>query len=116
MKAINIFLRRTYIVPILIAGLAISSLAQSPNGQTQRQNDESACSHAASKSGKHKTLKDAGIGAVGGAVVGKIVHKPGAGAAAGAAAGGIYGHKKSKNGGFSDKKYNKCMRDKGYNN
>ena len=105
-----------YIIPALVAGLTITSLAQSPNGQTQRQNDENACSQTATKTGKHKTLKDAGIGAVGGAVVGKIAHKPGAGAAVGAASGGIYGHKKSKNGGFSNKKYDKCMKDKGYNN
>jgi hypothetical protein len=115
MKSINNFWKQIYMIPLLVGGLAISSFAQSPGGGTQRQQDENFCRQQASYSGKHKALKDAGIGAIGGAVVGKAVGRPGAGVAAGAAAGGVYGHRKSKNGGFSNKKYNKCMRDKGSN-
>jgi hypothetical protein len=110
----NNFWKGLYI-SVLVGGLASSGFAQSP-GTTQRQQDENACTQAAAKGGKHKTLKDAGIGAAGGAVVGKVFHKPGVGAAAGAAGGGIYGHRqKGKSKGVSSKKYNKCMRDKGYN-
>ncbi|HXA02294.1 MAG TPA: YMGG-like glycine zipper-containing protein, partial [Cytophagaceae bacterium] len=98
MKSINNFWKQIYLVPILVGGLAISGFAQSPGGGTKRQQDENFCRQQASYSGKHKTLKDAGIGAVGGAVAGKVFHKPGVGAAAGAAAGGIYGHRKSNNG------------------
>jgi Glycine-zipper domain len=118
MKSINFFQKQFYMIPVLAGGLALSALAQAPG--TQRQQDENFCHQQSTQGGKHQTLKDAGIGAVGGAVVGKVLHKPGLGAAGGAAAGGIYGHKKSNSASAqakkASKKYDKCMRDKGYNN
>jgi hypothetical protein len=115
-KSINHFWKRVYLIPVLVGGLALSGFAQYPN--TQRQQDENTCRQKASEVGKHKGLKDAGIGAAGGAAAGKIIGKPGAGAVVGGAAGGVYGHKKSNNENWANeksaKKYNKCMRDKGY--
>ncbi|MFL5728129.1 MAG: glycine zipper family protein [Cytophagaceae bacterium] len=115
MKSINSFWKKIYLIPVMVGGLGLSAYAQYPGGSSQREQDEYTCSQNA-QVGKHKALKDAGIGAAGGAVAGKILGKPGAGAVVGGAAGGVYGHKKSKdNNGYSSKKYTKCMRDKGYN-
>jgi len=104
-----------YLVPVFVGGLTLSGFAQYGNLQ-QRQQDENACYQKAAKSGKHKTLKGAGIGAAVGAVGGKIIGKPGAGAVVGGTAGGVYGHKKSNDQAVASdtKKYKKCMRDKGY--
>jgi hypothetical protein len=117
MKSINNFWKRMYLVPVLVGGLTLSGFAQYGTLQ-QRQQDENACYQKAAKSGKHKTLKGAGIGAAAGAVAGKIIGKPGTGAVVGGTAGGVYGHKKGNNDAVasekSTKKYNKCMREKGY--
>jgi hypothetical protein len=64
---------------------------------------------------KHRTAKETGIGAVGGAVIGKIFGKPGVGAVAGGAAGGIHGHKKAKDAdNMIRQEYGACLREKGY--